>query len=113
LVGAIALAAGCKEKNAGISTGRGQSVAYEEPTTDYYAPGTMASGQSSGYDSYGASSASYGSGNKHVVAKGETLYSIARAHYNDQAKWRTIYDANRGAISDPNKLSVGQELVIP
>jgi 5'-nucleotidase len=52
-------------------------------------------------------------GGRHVVAKGETLYSLARLYYNDQRRWRDIYEANRGAIRDPNRLRVGQELMIP
>jgi len=113
MIGAVVLSAGCKDKNAGMSMGRSKSVAYEDPSTDYYAPGTVGSEQGGTYDSYGASSAAFTGGNKHIVAKGDTLYSLARSYYNDQAKWRTIYDANRGSIPDPNKLRVGQELIIP
>jgi nucleoid-associated protein YgaU len=52
-------------------------------------------------------------GGHHVVAKGESLYSIARLYYNDHHRWREIYNANKGAIRDPNHLKVGQSLVIP
>ncbi|MCB9865272.1 MAG: LysM peptidoglycan-binding domain-containing protein [Phycisphaerales bacterium] len=122
LAAAVVMFSGCKDKNEGMTMGRSQSssVAYEDPSSSYYAPGTLNSDSSSGYTyndgSQGASttsSAALTGGNRHVVAKGDTLYSIARAYYNDQAKWRTIYDANRSAIPDPNKLSVGQELIIP
>ena len=54
------------------------------------------------------------SGGTHTVGKKETLYSIARMHYNgDQSRWKDIYEANRGQISDPNRIRVGQQLVIP
>jgi len=50
----------------------------------------------------------------HTVAKKDTLYSIARVYYNgDHTKWREIYEANRAEISDPNRIRVGQRLVIP
>ena len=50
----------------------------------------------------------------HTVAKKETLYAIARMYYNgDHRKWKGIYEANRGEISDPNRIRVGQRLVIP
>ncbi len=50
----------------------------------------------------------------HTVARKETLFSLARSYYNDQSKWRTIYEANRAEIGDdPNKIRVGQRLVIP
>jgi nucleoid-associated protein YgaU len=55
-----------------------------------------------------------GGGRTHTVAKKETLYSIARLYYNgDQTKWRDIYEANRADIADPNRIRVGQKLVIP
>ena len=50
---------------------------------------------------------------RHVVQKGDTLYSLARKYYNNQARWKDIYNANRNVLSDPNKLKVGMELVIP
>jgi nucleoid-associated protein YgaU len=50
----------------------------------------------------------------HVVRSGETLSSIAQAHYRDAGKWRLIYDANRGAIGgDPDRLEVGMRLRLP
>ena len=49
----------------------------------------------------------------HVVAKDDTLYSLARQYYNDQAKWKDIWEANKGQIPDKDKLKPGQELVIP
>jgi len=50
----------------------------------------------------------------HTVARKETLFALARQYYGDQSKWRTIYDANRAAIGeDPNKIRVGQQLIIP
>ncbi|MCP4248264.1 MAG: LysM peptidoglycan-binding domain-containing protein [bacterium] len=49
----------------------------------------------------------------HVVAKGDTLIRLARKYYNDQSRWKEIYEANRGTMSHPDVLRIGQELVIP
>jgi nucleoid-associated protein YgaU len=49
----------------------------------------------------------------HTVAKGDSLYSIARSYYGNQSKWKTIYEANRDRISDPNRIRVGEQLIIP
>ena len=49
----------------------------------------------------------------HTVVKKETLYSLARTYYNDQRRWKEIYDANRAEIDDPDKIYVGQRLLIP
>ena len=66
-----------------------------------------------------AAEPSYGSGTTgatgrtHLVGKGDTLYSLARQYYNDQRRWKDIYEANSDLIRDPNMIFVGQELVIP
>ncbi|MCK4342603.1 MAG: LysM peptidoglycan-binding domain-containing protein [Phycisphaerae bacterium] len=49
----------------------------------------------------------------HVVVKGDTLFKLARAYYNDQSKWKDIWQANRTRVPDPNKLEVGTNLIIP
>lgn len=58
---------------------------------------------------YGAA----GGGRYHTVQKKETLYSISRQYYGDHTKWKDIYAANRSDIGDPNKIRVGQKLMIP
>lgn len=52
-------------------------------------------------------------GRTYVVRKGDTLFALARRFYNDQRRWRDIWQANRDKLPDPNKLSVGMTLVIP
>ena len=49
----------------------------------------------------------------HTVAKGDTLYAIARTYYGDQRRWKDVYEANRSALPDPNMIKTGQRLVIP
>lgn len=49
----------------------------------------------------------------HVVAPGETLWSIADRYYRDGRAWRRLYSANRNRISDPRDLPVGLKLIVP
>lgn len=52
-------------------------------------------------------------GQVHLVQRGDTLYKLARQYYNDQNKWKEIWEANRARLADPNKLRVGMKLIIP
>jgi nucleoid-associated protein YgaU len=52
-------------------------------------------------------------GQVYTVQKGDTLYKLARHFYNDQARWRDIWEANKNRLADPDKLSVGMKLIIP
>ena len=52
-------------------------------------------------------------GRVHTVLKGDTLFSLARHYYNDQARWRGIWDANRNRLGDPDQLVIGMKLIIP
>ncbi|MEM7624892.1 MAG: LysM peptidoglycan-binding domain-containing protein [Planctomycetota bacterium] len=47
----------------------------------------------------------------HRVEAGDSLTTIALQHYGDASKWSVINEANPHI--SPNKLSVGDELVIP
>lgn len=52
-------------------------------------------------------------GRAHTVAAGETLSSIAARELGDGERWRDIWRANQASLPDPDRLSVGQTLVIP
>jgi nucleoid-associated protein YgaU len=45
------------------------------------------------------------------VKRGDTLWSLAAAVYDDPARWRPIADAN--GIANPRELVPGTELIIP
>lgn len=49
----------------------------------------------------------------YVIKSGDTLASISRRFYKSSARWKDILDANRNTIDDPEKLKVGESLVIP
>jgi nucleoid-associated protein YgaU len=54
-----------------------------------------------------------GSGKTYVVVKGDSLSKIAKREYGDANKWRTIFEANKDLINDPDLIYPGQELTIP
>ena len=47
----------------------------------------------------------------HTVVRGDTLWSIAKKYYGNGSKYPTIAKANK--ISNPDKIKVGQKLLIP
>jgi Tfp pilus assembly protein FimV len=49
----------------------------------------------------------------YVVQAGDTLWGLAQRFYGNGFMWPHIYDANQSQISDPNEISVGQQLTIP
>lgn len=49
----------------------------------------------------------------HTVAPGDTLGSISKHYYGDAKRYAEIFEANRGTLSDPNAIDVGQQLMIP
>lgn len=49
----------------------------------------------------------------HIVKPGETLWGIATKYYGKGWLWKTIYNANRDKIKDPNVIRPLQILTIP
>lgn len=54
-----------------------------------------------------------GSGRRHTVVKGDTLFSLAQKYYGNRSRWRDIYAANRDQLPSENALRLGMELRIP
>lgn len=50
---------------------------------------------------------------RHVVQPGDTLSKLAQQYYNNRAKWRDIYAANRNVMKNESDLRAGMELKIP
>jgi LysM repeat protein len=50
---------------------------------------------------------------KYTVKEGDTLSTIAKHVYSEDAAWPVIYYANRGQIKWANQISAGQKLTIP
>lgn len=48
-----------------------------------------------------------------TIRGGDSLWRIAKRHYGSGTKWRAIYAANKGKISDPDMIYAGHNLVLP
>ena len=60
-----------------------------------------------------APAAAHGTAQTYTVKSGDTLSRISRQFYGDANEYMRIFYANRRIITDPDKIQVGQELVIP
>jgi nucleoid-associated protein YgaU len=49
----------------------------------------------------------------YTVQPGDSLSKISKQFYGDPNKYMNIFNANKDKISDPDKIRVGAELVIP
>ncbi len=52
-------------------------------------------------------------GTNYEVKPGENLSGIAKHFYGTANEWKTIFDANRDQLSDPDRIRPGQMLKIP
>jgi len=50
---------------------------------------------------------------EYVIQKGDTLAKIAQKEYGGAHRWKFLYEFNKDRIKDPNKLKVGQKILIP
>jgi outer membrane protein OmpA-like peptidoglycan-associated protein len=49
----------------------------------------------------------------YVISKGDTLSKIAREQLGKAHRWKYLYELNKDKIKDPDKLRVGQKIIIP
>ena len=92
------------EKKADFSgvTASVDSTAQEVPKADF-------SGVSASVDS----TAEVVGGDTYTVQKGDSLSKIAKQHLGDANAWKTIFEANRDVLDDPDKIFPGQALKLP
>ncbi len=50
---------------------------------------------------------------RHTIQRGDTLSKLALQYYNNRARWRDIYAANRDVMKNEGDLKVGTVLKIP
>jgi tetratricopeptide (TPR) repeat protein len=61
-----------------------------------------------------AAQAQPAAGRTHVIARGDTLYSLAQKYYGNRSRWRDILAANRDHLPTADTpLKIGMELRIP
>jgi LysM repeat protein len=79
-----------------------------DPTyDDIIADFTVAESRAPGASSRTAQSQTY------MVKPGDTLSKISNQFYGDPNQYMRIFNANRDRLNDPDKIQVGQVLVIP
>ena len=49
----------------------------------------------------------------HTVSPGDTLSKLAKQYLGDANRYMELFDANKGTLTDPNSIKVGQKLTIP
>jgi len=49
----------------------------------------------------------------YTVVAGDTLSKISKHFYGDASKWKTIWEANKSQIKNPDLIQIGQVLTIP
>lgn len=49
----------------------------------------------------------------YTVQAGDSLSRIAKQFYGNADEYMRIFDANKDKLNDPNRIQIGQELVIP
>lgn len=54
-----------------------------------------------------------GHGETYTVKAGDNLSKISKQFYGNANEYMRIFYANRGLLKDPDKIQVGQQLVIP
>ena len=60
-----------------------------------------------------AAAAGASGGRTYTVKSGDSLSKIAKEFYGNANEYNKIFEANQDKLSDPNKIQVGQQLVIP
>ena len=61
----------------------------------------------------GEGSRNRSAGQTYTVKPGDSLSKIAQQFYGNASEYNKIFEANRDKLSNPDKIQVGQELVIP
>lgn len=61
----------------------------------------------------GAAGAPSSAARTYTVQPGDSLSKISRQFYGDPNKYMKIFEANKDKLSDPDKVKVGTELLIP
>ena len=61
----------------------------------------------------GTNAAAQSTGQSYTVQPGDNLSKISKQFYGDANEYMRIFYANRDKLHDPNKIQVGQQLIIP
>jgi LysM repeat protein len=85
----------------------------DDVTADITVSQSAAQSASAGTQSTPQSTTAAPSGQSYTVKSGDTLSKISKQFYGDSGEFMRIFYANRDLLNDPNKIQIGQNLVIP
>ena len=94
-----------------MTEGRITEIAAATETTPSAQASTDTAAQTATPEAKPAAEAAAGTETRHVIAKGDTLWGLAKAVYGNGELWKTIAAANGNPV--PEKLEIGKELQIP
>ncbi|MHC5020124.1 MAG: LysM peptidoglycan-binding domain-containing protein [Planctomycetota bacterium] len=98
---------------AGCGSGDNDAMQHYGGIDGTTAPATTAPTQP-GAGTSGGTPQAPAAGEPYVVLKGgETIYAIARKMLGSEARWKELYEANRGVVSDPDRVAAGTKLYPP
>ena len=86
-----------------VSKGAGNIKPVEDEETGAGTPPDQSAGQDPGTTRF----------TQYTVEKDDTLQKIAKKFYDSYSKWTRIYEANKSAIPDPDRIKSGTVLQIP
>jgi nucleoid-associated protein YgaU len=124
VVPVLVLLAGCQKQNQQLEAYQplpGDEIAYDPSVVDFDASAEQAWGAvpsdepetAVAVDMFVEEQQLASGSRTHVVRPKDTLYGLARLYYNDHRQWKRIYEANADQITDPNKIRIGMELMVP
>ena len=97
-------------KNAVWNAIKAVDTKYSDLTCDLSVDPSIAPAQT---QSAAASAGGGGTSRTYTVESGDTLSKIAKQFYGNANDYNRIFEANRDKLQNPDKIQVGQELVIP
>lgn len=100
--------------NSPLASYEGYRLSYEDPAGAGRIT-TAASSSAPDFSEPSSPSDSSDSSNSvtYIVTAGDTLWQIAAKYYGSGSEWKLLYEANQDSIKNPNRIYVGQVLVIP
>jgi LysM repeat protein len=100
-------------KNAVWNQIKAVNPAYNDITADITIDSSLPKPSSSSAAAAAAAAGAAPAQQRYTVQPGDSLSKIAKQFYGNANDYMKIFEANKDKLSDPNKVQVGQELVIP
>jgi LysM repeat protein len=100
-------------KNAVWNQIKAVNPAYNDITADITIDSSLPKPSSSSAAAAAAAAGAAPAQQRYTVQPGDSLSKIAKQFYGNANDYIKIFEANKDKLSDPNKVQVGQELVIP